>query len=469
MTGLANLAVKVADLDRACDFYEAAGATVRDRMEWGGGERADVFLGPVMITLFTRAIYEDAVDLPAEGFLHPALFTDDLDAELEGHQVLWGPAIVEGTFGKRRIAFVDAPGGIRLEFMEQLEEPGDRTSRSAGPKVGAMEMRTLGGTGIKVSPLCFGAMMLGAWGNPDHDESVRIIHRALDAGINFVDTADVYSAGESEEIVGKALASVDRSKVVLATKVSRHDGEGSERRGELPPLDRRRVREQPPSPRDGLHRPLPDPPAGSDGRRRPDARRPDRPGPRRQDPRLRELHLPRRADRRGPVGRRPTRARTVHDRAAAVFDPRAGDRTRRAPGRAGLSDGRALVEPARGWLAVRSLRRGQGEHQPPLRDDPRSLRPLAGGQQGEARAGHRARRAGRRGGPHCGRPCSGLRARASGGHLGDHRAAHDGAARDPARCAVDPPSRIRCSIGSTRSCRRAPTSTPPTPARRRPP
>jgi hypothetical protein len=77
----------------------------------------------VMITLLTRAIYEDEVDLPAEGFLHPALFTDDLDAELEGHTVVWGPAVVEGAFGMRRIAFVEAPGGIRLEFMEQLEDP----------------------------------------------------------------------------------------------------------------------------------------------------------------------------------------------------------------------------------------------------------------------------------------------------------------------------------------------------------
>jgi hypothetical protein len=121
ITGMANLAVKVSDLDAACAFYAAAGADVRDRMEWANGERADVHLGAVMITLFTRAIYEDAVALPAEGFLHPALFTDDLDAELEGHDVIWGPAIVEGTFGKRRIAFVNAPGGIRLEFMEQLE------------------------------------------------------------------------------------------------------------------------------------------------------------------------------------------------------------------------------------------------------------------------------------------------------------------------------------------------------------
>ena len=122
VTGLANLAVKVLDLDAACVFYEESGAIVRDRMVWGSGERADVYLGPVMITLFTHAIYEDSVVLPEEGFLHPALFTDDLDAELVGHTVVWGPAVVEGAFGKRRIAFVEAPGGIRLEFMEQIPE-----------------------------------------------------------------------------------------------------------------------------------------------------------------------------------------------------------------------------------------------------------------------------------------------------------------------------------------------------------
>jgi aryl-alcohol dehydrogenase-like predicted oxidoreductase len=82
-----------------------------------------------------------------------------------------------------------------------------------------MEYRTLGRTGLKVSPLCLGAMMFGAFGNEDHDDSIRIIHAALDAGINFVDTADVYSVGESEEIVGKALAQIKRHSVVLATKV----------------------------------------------------------------------------------------------------------------------------------------------------------------------------------------------------------------------------------------------------------
>jgi aryl-alcohol dehydrogenase-like predicted oxidoreductase len=82
-----------------------------------------------------------------------------------------------------------------------------------------MNYRTLGRTGTQVSPLCLGAMMFGDWGNKDHDQSIRIIHRALDAGINFIDTADVYSRGESEEIVGKALAGGRRDDVVLATKV----------------------------------------------------------------------------------------------------------------------------------------------------------------------------------------------------------------------------------------------------------
>jgi aryl-alcohol dehydrogenase-like predicted oxidoreductase len=81
-----------------------------------------------------------------------------------------------------------------------------------------VDYRSLGRTGVQVSKLCLGTMMFGDWGNTDHDDSIRIIHRALDAGINFVDTADVYSAGESEEIVGKALKG-HRDDVVLATKL----------------------------------------------------------------------------------------------------------------------------------------------------------------------------------------------------------------------------------------------------------
>ncbi|MGD8166041.1 aldo/keto reductase [Herbiconiux sp. P16] len=93
-----------------------------------------------------------------------------------------------------------------------------------------MNYRLLGRTGVDVSPLCLGTMMFGEWGNKDVDDSVRVIHRALDAGINVVDTADVYSAGGSEEIVGQALHG-RRDDVVLATKFFMPMGEGPNRSG----------------------------------------------------------------------------------------------------------------------------------------------------------------------------------------------------------------------------------------------
>jgi len=93
-----------------------------------------------------------------------------------------------------------------------------------------MHYRTLGRTGIQVSPYCLGAMMFGAIGNPDHNDSIRIIHKALDAGINFIDTADMYSHGESEEIVGKALKG-RREHIVLATKVFNPMGDDPNQRG----------------------------------------------------------------------------------------------------------------------------------------------------------------------------------------------------------------------------------------------
>jgi hypothetical protein len=93
-----------------------------------------------------------------------------------------------------------------------------------------MEYRPLGRTGVQVSKLCLGTMMFGAWGNSYHDDSIRIIQAALDAGINFVDTADVYSAGESEEIVGKALKG-RRDDVVLATKFFVPMGDDPNQRG----------------------------------------------------------------------------------------------------------------------------------------------------------------------------------------------------------------------------------------------
>lgn len=93
-----------------------------------------------------------------------------------------------------------------------------------------MKYRTLGRTGIQVSPYCLGTMMFGAMGNPDHDASIAIIHKALDAGINFVDTADVYSGGESEVIVGKALKN-RRDDVVLASKVHYRMGDDPNQAG----------------------------------------------------------------------------------------------------------------------------------------------------------------------------------------------------------------------------------------------
>ncbi len=94
-----------------------------------------------------------------------------------------------------------------------------------------MERHILGRTGVSVSKLCLGTMMFGAWGNPDHDESIRIIHAALDAGVNFVDTADVYARGESEEIVGKALAGGRRDDIILATKFHGPMGDDPNRQG----------------------------------------------------------------------------------------------------------------------------------------------------------------------------------------------------------------------------------------------
>jgi aryl-alcohol dehydrogenase-like predicted oxidoreductase len=93
-----------------------------------------------------------------------------------------------------------------------------------------VEYRELGATGVEVSKLSLGAMMFGAWGNPDHEDGIRVIHAALDAGINVVDTADVYSRGENEEIVGRALAG-RRDQVVLATKFHGQMGEGPNRKG----------------------------------------------------------------------------------------------------------------------------------------------------------------------------------------------------------------------------------------------
>lgn len=102
-----------------------------------------------------------------------------------------------------------------------------------------MIYRSLGRSGLKVSPICLGTMMFGAWGNTDHDECARIVHRALDAGVNFVDTSNNYSDGESETIVGKAIRG-RRDAIVLATKVFAAVGPGPHEQG----LSRKAIQEQ---------------------------------------------------------------------------------------------------------------------------------------------------------------------------------------------------------------------------------
>jgi len=120
--GVANLAVKVSDLDAAISYYRRAGGQVSGPEPWRDGRRADVELGPLRITLFTAALYEAQADLGDDAFLHVALFTDNLDHELEGHEPIWGPEVISGpSFGTRRVAFVTAPGAMRLELMEQIE------------------------------------------------------------------------------------------------------------------------------------------------------------------------------------------------------------------------------------------------------------------------------------------------------------------------------------------------------------
>ena len=296
--------------------------------------------------------------------------------------------------------------------------------------------RTLGRTGVKVSPLCLGAMMFGAWGNPDHDDSIRIIHRALDAGINFIDTADVYSRGESEEIVGKALAGGRRDDVVLATKVHGAMGDDPNQRGNSRRWIIREVEDSPAAPADRLDRPLPDPPPRARHRHRGDARRAHRPRPRRA--------------RSATSAPRPSRPRQIVEaqwvardrgaaalrlRAAAVLDPRPRHRGRRAADLRALRHGRHPVEPARRRLALGPLPQGRRARRAPRAPSgcPTRYDLSLPEQPAQARRGRRARAARRRGRPLAHPARARLRHPPPGGHRGDHRPAHDGAARVPAR------------------------------------
>ena len=220
-----------------------------------------------------------------------------------------------------------------------------------------MELRNLGRTGLKVSPLCLGAMMFGGWGNPDHDDSIKIIHKALDSGINFIDTADVYSQGESEEIVGKALSSIDRSSVVLATKVHGQMGEnplnqGNSRRWIMEEVEHSLKRLKTdyidlyqihrPDEATDIEETLG---AFSDlvhqGKSATSGLRPSRPN-----------------NRRRPVGGRTSRVRALPNRTAAVLHPGSRHRARRSAYGPAVRHGRASLESAGRRLARRQVRRG---------------------------------------------------------------------------------------------------------------
>ena len=241
-----------------------------------------------------------------------------------------------------------------------------------------MEHRQLGRTGVSVSKLCLGAMMFGAWGNPDHDESIRIIHAALDAGINFVDTADVYGQGESEEIVGEALAGGRRDDVILATKFHGAMGDDPNRQG----CSRRWIVR---AVEDSLRR------LQTDWIDLYQVHRPDHGHRHRGDARRRSATWSARArsatsahstfpasqiveaqwvarDRQPPA---------LRHRAARLLDPRARHRGRRPAGVPAPRHGRPVLQPADRRLAVGPLAQG---HRPAVlvsrRPAARALRPL---------------------------------------------------------------------------------------------
>ena len=226
-----------------------------------------------------------------------------------------------------------------------------------------MEYRTLGGTGLQVSTHCLGTMMFGAWGNTDVDDCVATINAAIDGGINFVDTADVYSGGESEEIVGRALKG-RRDEVILATKVHGQMGPGRNDEGNSRVWIMKEVENSSAASAPITSTCIRSTSRGGD-RGRGDARRADRSAAPGQDPLLRLLDIPRVADGRSAVDGRAARALAVPHRAAAVFDLRAPDRARRAPGRRAVRDGRARLEPAVSRLADRAV-------------SPRGVRSVAG-------------------------------------------------------------------------------------------
>ena len=326
-----------------------------------------------------------------------------------------------------------------------------------------MDYRTLGRTGVQVSPLCLGAMMFGAWGNTDHDECVRIIHRALDAGINFIDTADVYSAGESEEIVGKALSQgATATTIVLATKVHGIDGRRTPTPRATPGAG------SSPSARTacGGWAPTTSTSTRSTGPTR-------RPTSTRRSGRSPTWSTPGKIRYFGARPSRPTRSSRPSGwpSAAAGSGSSPSSRPTRSwsaaieadvlPVCAAVRHGRASrwSPLAGGWLSGR-FGEGKDEHEPAGEPDPGPLRPVAPGEPAQARGRHRrSAEVADEAGLTLIELALGLRARAPGGDAADHRPADHGAARVPARRGRPRARPATSSTASTRSSRPAPTST----------
>ena len=318
-----------------------------------------------------------------------------------------------------------------------------------------MELRPLARTGVKVSPLCLGTMMFGGWGETDHDESVRIIHRALDAGINFVDTADVYSRGESEEIVGKALAGGRRDDVVLATKVHGKMGDDPNEFGNSRRWIVREVE-------NSLRR------LGTDWIDLYQIHRPE------DDTDIEEtlgaLTDLVRAGKVRYIGSSTFPASQIVE-AQWASERRSLERfvTEQPPyslltrgvewdvlptcERHGI--GVIPWSPLADGLAVGQVPARRPPGVPPRVDDARPLGHVAAREPAQAGGRRRPGRARRRGRHQPDRHGAGLRDPPPGGHLGDHRPAHDGAPGGPAGRARRRRSATTCWTRSTRSSRRA--------------
>ena len=224
-----------------------------------------------------------------------------------------------------------------------------------------MEYRPLGRTGIQVSKLCLGTMMFGAWGNSDHDDSIRIIHAALDAGIKF--------RGYRRRLLRRRVRGDPRQGIKGPSREHRAchevlhaDGRRSQPARRLAPLDHHRGRELPQAARHRLDRPLPGAPTRPRNRRRGNPQRADRPRPAGQGPLHRLLLLLGRRDRRSTVDRARPQPPALPHRAAAVLATRPWHRARRAPNRPAARHGHPHLQPPGRRLAVRPLERASNAH-----------------------------------------------------------------------------------------------------------